>query len=138
MTFKSETISDQGNGIYNVVGKLTIKGKEYDLTLPLKLEGVKKHPAKEGTDVADSTAESPSTDWLMGSEQVSSTTWASSAKMLTFLSAWNCLESDGYNHWDLAFTPTTLLPDHWVPAGWSEERQHRSASGTQWYLTKKW
>ena len=52
MTFKSANISDQGNGMYHVAGKLTIKGKEYDLTLPLKLEGVKKHPAKEGTDVA--------------------------------------------------------------------------------------
>ncbi len=52
MTFKSVNISDQGGGIYHVAGKLTIKGKEYDLTLPLKLEGVKEHPAMKGTDVA--------------------------------------------------------------------------------------
>lgn len=52
MTFKSEKISDLGNGMYDVAGTLTIKEKDYDLTLPLKLEGVKEHPAKEGTNVA--------------------------------------------------------------------------------------
>ncbi len=52
MTFTSSEISDEGNGMYNVQGKLTIKGKDYDFTLPLKLEGVKEHPAKKGTDVA--------------------------------------------------------------------------------------
>ena len=38
--------------MYDVEGTLTIKEKDYDLTLPLKLEGVKEHPAKKGTDVA--------------------------------------------------------------------------------------
>ena len=52
MTFTSSQISDAGNGMYNVAGKLSVKGKDYDLTLPLKLEGVKEHPAKKGTDVA--------------------------------------------------------------------------------------
>ena len=52
MTFTSTQISDTGNGMYDVAGKLSVKGKEYDLTLPLKLEGVKEHPAKKGTDVA--------------------------------------------------------------------------------------
>lgn len=52
MTFKSSKIKDTGNGMYDVEGTLTIKEKDYDLTLPLKLEGVKEHPAKKGTDVA--------------------------------------------------------------------------------------
>ena len=52
MTFTSTQISDAGDGMYNVAGTLSVKGKEYDLTLPLKLEGVKEHPAKKGTDVA--------------------------------------------------------------------------------------
>ncbi len=52
MTFTSSEISDEGNGMYNVKGKLNIKGKDYDFTLPLKLEGVKEHPTKKGTDVA--------------------------------------------------------------------------------------
>ncbi len=52
MTFKSSKISDKGNGMYDVAGTLTIKEKDYDLTLPLKLEGVKEHPAKKGTNVA--------------------------------------------------------------------------------------
>jgi polyisoprenoid-binding protein YceI len=52
MTFQSSRISDQGNGMYEVAGTLTIKDKNYDLTLPLKLEGVKEHPAKKGTNVA--------------------------------------------------------------------------------------
>ncbi len=52
MKFTSTQISDAGNGMYNVAGKLSVKGKDYDLTLPLKLEGVKEHPAKKGTEVA--------------------------------------------------------------------------------------
>jgi polyisoprenoid-binding protein YceI len=38
--------------MYDVAGTLTIKEKEYTLTLPLKLEGIKEHPAKKGTNVA--------------------------------------------------------------------------------------
>ncbi|NNK93924.1 MAG: polyisoprenoid-binding protein [Desulfobacterales bacterium] len=52
MTFKSFKISDKGNGIYDVAGTLTIKEKDYNLTLPFKLEGIKEHPAKKGTNVA--------------------------------------------------------------------------------------
>lgn len=51
MKFTSTQISDSGNGMYNVEGKLSVKGKDYDLTLPLKLEGIKEHPAKKGTEV---------------------------------------------------------------------------------------
>ena len=52
MTFKSSKISDKGDGMYDVAGTLTIKEKDYDLILPLKLEGVMEHPAKQGTNVA--------------------------------------------------------------------------------------
>ena len=52
MSFASTTITDAGNGLYNVAGTLTVKGKPYDLTLPLKLEGIAEHPAKKGTEVA--------------------------------------------------------------------------------------
>ena len=52
MTFTSTRITDEGNGLYNVVGTLNVKGNDYDLTLPLKLEGVVEHPAKKGTEVA--------------------------------------------------------------------------------------
>ena len=52
MTFKSSKISDKGDGMYDVAGTLTVKEKDYDLTLPLKLEGVMEHPAKQGTNVA--------------------------------------------------------------------------------------
>lgn len=51
MSFKSSKIADKGNGMYDVAGTLTVKEKDYDLTLPLKLEGVKEHPAKKGTNV---------------------------------------------------------------------------------------
>ena len=52
MTFTSKKITDEGDGLYNVIGTLTVKDKDYDLTLPLKLEGVVEHPAKKGTEVA--------------------------------------------------------------------------------------
>lgn len=52
MTFASTKITDAGNNMFDVAGTLTVKGKEYDLTLPLKLMGVTEHPAKKGTEVA--------------------------------------------------------------------------------------
>lgn len=52
MTFESKKITDAGNGLYNIMGVLNIKGENYDTTLPLTLAGVKEHPAKKGTDVA--------------------------------------------------------------------------------------
>jgi polyisoprenoid-binding protein YceI len=52
ITFESKTITDAGNGVYAVAGKLNIKGKVYDLTLPLTLAGIKDHPAVPGKQVA--------------------------------------------------------------------------------------
>ncbi len=52
ITFESKTITDAGKGVYEVAGRLNIKGKEYDLTLPLTFAGVKDHPAVPGKQVA--------------------------------------------------------------------------------------
>ena len=52
ISFESEKITDAGNGVYEVAGKLTIKGEAHDLTLPLTLVGVKDHPSKKGKEVA--------------------------------------------------------------------------------------
>lgn len=52
MTFTSTTITEGGDGMYDIAGTLTVKGKAYNLLLPLKLEGIAEHPAKKGTDVA--------------------------------------------------------------------------------------
>ena len=52
MTFQSKSITSGGDNLYNVAGTLTIKGVDYDVTLPLKLEGITEHPTKKGTDVA--------------------------------------------------------------------------------------
>ena len=41
MIFESTRITGTGDGTYDVAGKLTVKGVAYDVTLPLKLEGVK-------------------------------------------------------------------------------------------------
>ncbi len=51
MTFESVKITDMGNSLYNVLGKFTVKGQTYDLTLPLTLEGIKNHPALKDKDV---------------------------------------------------------------------------------------
>ena len=51
MTFESVKITDEGNNLYNVAGKFTVKGKTYDLTLPLTLAGIKDHPAAKGKEV---------------------------------------------------------------------------------------
>jgi polyisoprenoid-binding protein YceI len=52
MTFTSTSVTVGEGGVYNVAGKLTVKGKSYDSTLPLVLAGVKEHPAVPGTEVA--------------------------------------------------------------------------------------
>lgn len=52
MTFTSDQIVDKGNGLYEVTGKLAVKGKEHQLTLPLVLAGVKDHPAAQEKVVA--------------------------------------------------------------------------------------
>ncbi len=48
ITFKSDKVVDKGNQQYAIVGQLTVKDKNYDLTLPLTLAGVKDHPAMKG------------------------------------------------------------------------------------------
>jgi polyisoprenoid-binding protein YceI len=52
ITFESKTITDVGNRVYALAGKLNIKGKVYDLTLPVTLAGIKDHPAVQGKQVA--------------------------------------------------------------------------------------
>ena len=52
LTFESKTITDKGEGRYDVAGVFTVKGVSYDLVLPLQLAGVKEHPAVRGKDVA--------------------------------------------------------------------------------------
>lgn len=49
--FESTKITDAGNGLYEVLGKFTVKGVEYELSLPLTLAGIKEHPAVKGKDV---------------------------------------------------------------------------------------
>ena len=51
MTFTSTSVTAGDGGLYNVAGKLTVKGKSYDLTLPLLLAGTKDHPALPGKEV---------------------------------------------------------------------------------------
>ena len=51
ITFESIKITDAGNNIFDVFGKLTIKGVTYDLMLPLTLAGIKDHPAVKGKEV---------------------------------------------------------------------------------------
>lgn len=52
MTFTSTSVTAGEDGFYNVAGTLTVKGKDYDVTLPLVLAGVKDHPAVPGKEVA--------------------------------------------------------------------------------------
>jgi len=50
--FKSSKITETATDSYDVAGKLTIKGREYDLVLPLTLEGIQNHPMKKDSLVA--------------------------------------------------------------------------------------
>lgn len=50
--FVSTGIEAGSEGMYLVTGILTIKGVDYDLVLPLRLEGIVPHPTQEGTEVA--------------------------------------------------------------------------------------
>lgn len=52
MKFTSTKVSGGDGGLYTVDGKLEVKGKVYDLSLPLVLAGVKDHPAVPGKEVA--------------------------------------------------------------------------------------
>ena len=46
MKFESDTVTDVGNNVYKVAGKLTVKGQTYNLILPLTLVGIKDHPQR--------------------------------------------------------------------------------------------
>jgi polyisoprenoid-binding protein YceI len=52
MRFESVSITTAGDNEYTVAGKFTVKGKSYDLALPLVLAGVKEHPVEKGKEVA--------------------------------------------------------------------------------------
>jgi len=51
LVFESTKVTDAGNGLYEVLGKFTVKGQVYDLVLPLQFSGVKNHPAVKGKQV---------------------------------------------------------------------------------------
>ena len=51
MTFESKKITAAGNGVYDVLGKFTVKGVEYELLLPLTFGAAKEHPAVKGKEV---------------------------------------------------------------------------------------
>jgi polyisoprenoid-binding protein YceI len=52
ITFAGNNITKGGENIYNVNGKLTIRGVSSDLILPLTYGGVKDHPLTPGMEVA--------------------------------------------------------------------------------------
>ena len=52
MTFASNKIVSTGENTFDVHGTFTVKGKDYDLVLPLTLEGIKDHPMEKGKEVA--------------------------------------------------------------------------------------
>ena len=52
ITFTSNAVTAAGEGVYQVAGTLTVKGKSRDLVLPLTFAGVKDHPATPGKQVA--------------------------------------------------------------------------------------
>jgi len=51
LTFESTNINDIGDGLYEVLGKFTVKGQAYDLVLPLSFAGIKNHPMAKGKEV---------------------------------------------------------------------------------------
>ena len=52
ITFTSKAVTAAGEGVYQVAGTLTVKGKSRDLVLPLTFAGVKDHPTTPGKQVA--------------------------------------------------------------------------------------
>ena len=52
ITFTSKAVTAAGEGVYQVAGTLTVKGKSRDLVLPLTFAGIKDHPAAPGKQVA--------------------------------------------------------------------------------------
>lgn len=51
ITFESKAITDAGKGVYEVAGKLNVKGQSHDVVLPLTFGGIKDHPAVPGKQV---------------------------------------------------------------------------------------
>ncbi len=51
INFTSTNIKKTGVNTFDIAGKFTIKGKSYDLVLPLKLIGIKDHPMVKGSEV---------------------------------------------------------------------------------------
>jgi len=51
ITFISSSITKAGGNMYNVNGRLTIKGVSTDLVLPLSYEGMRDHPFSKGMEV---------------------------------------------------------------------------------------
>lgn len=52
LVFSSNKIVSTGENTFDVHGTFTVKGKDYDLVLPLTLEGIKDHPMEKGKEVA--------------------------------------------------------------------------------------
>ncbi|WP_163337360.1 YceI family protein [Desulfopila sp. IMCC35008] len=52
LVFTSNKILSSGENTFDVHGVFTVKGKKYDLVLPLTLEGIKDHPMEKGKEVA--------------------------------------------------------------------------------------
>jgi polyisoprenoid-binding protein YceI len=52
ITFQSTAITSSGNNTFDVAGKLGVKGKSYDIVLPLVFEGTQEHPMQKGHTVA--------------------------------------------------------------------------------------
>ena len=52
LKFVSSKVTKIEESTYEVHGKFIVKGKEYDLVLPLKLVGIKDHPMEKGHEVA--------------------------------------------------------------------------------------
>ena len=52
LAFASNKIVSTGEGTFDVHGTFTVKGKDYDLVLPLTLQGIKDHPMEKGKEVA--------------------------------------------------------------------------------------
>lgn len=52
ITFVSRDISDKGGGLYELAGTLNVKDRASELVLPLRLMGIKEHPAEKDKQVA--------------------------------------------------------------------------------------
>ena len=52
ISFRSTSITDAGNGVYQITGTFTVKGSDHELSFPLTLAGIKDHPTAKGKQVA--------------------------------------------------------------------------------------